>query len=206
MRFPKLQFRNGTKTPASRVLPFPAAPQLRTALLSELKCFDAIAFYSQSRWRQVDAYAPHILAGKTADLSAFAQMCFAGTCGAGTINTGVFALTEAGDDPLSDSTRLMLWRAFRAPVQEVFIDRSSGVLASECEARSGWHIRHRELRFNLQTSQIVLQKNGRTGNSVSTGLMASGLDGTCPCGDDAPLIRDIRRAQHRPSRVRAVSA
>src|SRR4051794_25955722 len=108
MRFPKLQFRNGTKTPMSRVLPFPAAPQMRIALLSDLRCFDAVAIYPPSRWRQLAAFVPHVLAGKTGDLGAFAEMCLAGTCDANTIDTAVFALTEAGDEPLSDATRLIL--------------------------------------------------------------------------------------------------
>jgi hypothetical protein len=121
------------------------------------------------------------------------------------LDTAVFNLTIVGRDPLSAAQREKLWRAFRVPVYEVLFDREAGILASECEAHEGWHVRNLQLRFDLQTGAIVFRKD-IAASPLSTGLTAAGLDGVCPCGDEAALLRAVRAIESRPLRVKAIGA
>jgi hypothetical protein len=205
MRFPKPWLRGKTCLSSSRSLPFPAGPHLRTALLGNRECFDAVATYPQVRWREISLFAPRVLAGTTSDLQAFAAGVFQNAWDVPSLDTAIFGLTNPGDAPLTTAQREQLWRAFHLPVYEVLFD-DRGVLASECEAHEGWHIRHSQLRFDLATGAIVIRKNGAAGNMLSTGLMADGLDGVCRCGDEAPLLRGVRALESKPVRVRAAGA
>ena len=206
MRFPKPWLRRKTCLSSNRSLPFPAAPHLRTALLGNRDSFDAVATYPHIRWREISSFGPQILAGTTADLQAFAAGIFDNAWDAPSLDTAVFNLTTPGQAPLTRAQRDQLWRAFHVPVYEVLFDDMAGVLASECEAHEGWHIRNSQLRFDLAGGAIVIRKNGASGSMLSTGLMADGLDGVCPCGDEAPLLRGVRALESKPVRVRAVVA
>jgi len=191
---------------SSRSLPFPAAPHLRTALLGELDCFDAVATYPEIRWRQLSSFSPQILAGTTDDLQAFAAGVFRGAWDVPSLDTAVFNLTAVGANPLAALQRDKLWRAFHIPVYEVLFDQDAGLLASECEARDGWHVRHNQLRFDMQSGAIVFRKNGVFASPLVTGLTAEGMDGVCACGDEAPLLRGVKAFQSKPLRVQAVGA
>jgi hypothetical protein len=190
---------------SGRFLPFPAAPHLRTALLGDVGCFD-VATYPEIRWRQLSAFAPQILAGMTQDLQTFADGVFRGVWNVPSLDTALFNLTGVGDHPLTLPQRDRLWRAFHVPVYEVLFDEHAGLLASECEAHEGWHIRHTQLRFDMQGGAILFRKNGVFASPLITGLTADGLDGVCACGDEAPLLRGVRRYQSKPLRVQAVGA
>lgn len=203
MRFTKPWGR--LKPSSSQPFPFPAAPHLRTALLSDIRCFDSVAIYPPVRWRSLSLFTPQILAGTTDDLQKYAQGIFRGEWD-GPVEIAIFNLTEAGRAPLSPSERDVLWRAFRAPVYEVLFDRHAGLLASECEAHEGWHVRHAQLRFDMRTGAIVFKKNGFASAALDTGLTAAGMDGMCACGDEAPLLRGIAEARSKPVRVRAAGA
>jgi hypothetical protein len=191
---------------SGRSLPFPAGPHLRTALLGDLDYFDGAAAYPEIRWRSVFSFAPQVLAGTTEDLAAFADGVFHGAWRAPLLDTAVFNLTAVGHEPLTQAQRDKLWRVFRVPVYELLFDREAGVLASECEAHEGWHVRNQQLRFDLQTGAIVFRRNGLAASPLATGLTAAGLDGVCPCGDEAALLRAVRAVESRPLRVIAVGA
>lgn len=191
---------------SGRSLPFPAGPHLRTALLGDLEHFDAAAAFPEIRWRSLSSFAPQVLAGTTEDLAAFAEGVFQGAWRAPSLDTAVFNLTAIGRNPLTAAQRDKLWRTFRVPVYELLFDREAGVLASECEAHEGWHVRNQQLRFDLQTGAVVFRKNGLAASPLATGLTAAGLDGVCPCGDETGLLRGVRAVESRPLRVKAVGA
>jgi hypothetical protein len=170
-----------------------------------LDYFDA-ATYPEIRWRELSSFAPQVLAGMTEDLENFAYGVFLGAWEAPPLDTAVFNLTVLGHDPITASRREKLWRAFRVPVYELLFDREAGVLASECEAHEGWHVRNKELRFDMQSGAIVFRKNGLGSSPLATGLTAAGLDGVCACGDEAVLLRGVKPAESRPLRVKAVGA
>jgi hypothetical protein len=151
-------------------------------------------------------FQPNILAGETNQLDSFASLVFQGRCDVATLDVAIFAFTMVGRDMISSLQRERLWRAFHVPIYELLVDRDAGVLAAECETHEGWHIRHRQLRFELQTGRIIFQKHGPAASPVSTGLMAGGLDGVCACGDDAPILRNIRPHSAKQTRARAAIA
>jgi hypothetical protein len=171
-----------------------------------LECFDAAAVFPECRWSQVPAFAPEVLAGEAAHLQAFAAEALRHRWKLDSVTVAVFALTCIGQKPLTTPQRESLWRVFRVPSYELLIDRETGLLAAECEAHDGWHVRHRQLRFDLQTGKVLFQKSSPTAVPLSTGLTARGLDSCCACGDEAPVLRGIQLQPARPVRTRAVSA
>jgi hypothetical protein len=171
-----------------------------------LEHFDAAATYPEIRWRYLFSFAPQVLAGTTEHLEAFADGVFEGLWQAPALDTAVFNLTTVGHIPITAAQRDKLWRAFRVPVYELLFDGNSGILASECEAHEGWHVRHQQLRFDLKSGAILFRNNGLGSSPLATGLTAAGLDGVCPCGDEAPLLREVRAIESRPLRVKAVGA
>ena len=136
----------------------------------------------------------------------FTDGVFRGAWDVPSLDTAVFNLTAVGQNPMTSPQRDKLWRAFHVPVYEVLFDEDTGLLASECEAHEGWHIRHTQLRFDMQSGAILFRKNGAFASPLITSLTADGLDGVCACGDEAPLLRGVRRYQSKPLRVQAVGA
>jgi len=191
---------------SGRSLPFPAAPHLRTALLGDLDCFDSVATYPEIRWRQISLFAPQVLAGRTGDLQKFADGVLRSEWELPSLDTAVFNLTALGHRPMTPAERDKLWHAFHVPVYEVLFDPDTGVLASECEAHEGWHVRHARLRFDMQNGAIIFRKNGLASSPINSGLTAAGLDGVCACGDEAPLLRGVKAIQSKPVRVKAAGA
>jgi hypothetical protein len=53
----------------------------------------------------------------------------------------VFPLRQASDPFLSERERDALWDLFEVPVYSLLIDRKGAVIACECEAQNGLHIR-----------------------------------------------------------------
>jgi hypothetical protein len=206
MRFPRPWAWSRTRAASSRTLPFPAAPNLRAALLGDLGCFEDVTVFAEHRWREVSLYEPNILAAEPATLAKFAEYVFHGVWENGSIDTAVFAITAIGKQPMTKEHRLVVWRAFRVPIYELLVDTDEGVLAAECEAHEGWHVYHPQLRFELQTGRILFQKHGLAASPIPSGLTADGLDGICACGGTAPLLRNVRRQQAEAIRVQAARA
>jgi hypothetical protein len=196
MRFLSLWPRSSERAPVGRFLPFPAAPRLRSALVGNSSGFKDVVAFPEDRWRDLPFFAPQLIAGELSYLLRLADHVFEQTLSFHSLDVAVFVLTRLGKGPLTASGRNTLWRAFRVPIYELYVDETDTVLASECEAHEGWHLRHPRLKFDLKTRQIVFQKHGLAANPVQTLLTADGLDSICPCGDDAPLLRSVRTVTH----------
>jgi hypothetical protein len=194
MRFPSLWQRSGERTPACQSLPFPATPKLRAALAGNSGRLKDVVTFPENRWRALPSFAPRVLAGELAFLLRLAGEIFEGTLEIPSVDVAAFVLTRLGGHPLLPVERDTLWRAFRVPVRELFVDEVNTVLAAECDAHEGWHVRHPRLKFNLRSQELLFQKHGLAANALQTGLVADGLDSICPCGDDAPLLRHVRAA------------
>jgi hypothetical protein len=156
--------------------------------------FEAAVSFPEGRWRTLKSFAPQILAGSFPDLQLLANAVFKDPTGYGGCELAVFTLVPLGQPPVSPRERNLLWRAFQVPIYEVLIDRDSSILAAECEAHDGWHLRHPDLRFDLRTSRVIMQRDGLQASPEETGYSAKGLDNFCGCGDPAPILREIRLA------------
>lgn len=192
MRFPRPSSWSRARSAASRTFPFPAAPHLRLALVGEFGSFPGTAIYPKERWRDLIPYEPNIIAGEPDILTNLAEYVFHGAWENPPVDTAIFPLITIGQGPMPEDQRLRVWRAFRVPIYELLIDADEGILASECEAYEGWHLRHPRLRFDLRTGKIVFQKYGLSASPIPTGLTADGLDGICGCGSASPLLRNVR--------------
>lgn len=192
MRFPRPRSWSRARAATSHTLPFPAGPHLRVAAVGEIGRFSGAAAYPQERWREVIPYRPNVIAAEPAILTNLAEYIFHGVWESPSVDTAIFPLIMMGQNPMPDEQRERIWRAFRVPVYELLIDADEGVLASECEAYDGWHVRHPQLRFDLKTGRIVFQKHGLWASPIPTGLTADGLDGICACGSESPLLRNVR--------------
>jgi hypothetical protein len=191
MRFPSL-WQRSERAPACQSLPFPAGPNLRAALAGNSGRLKDVVTFPENRWRALPSFAPQVLAGELPFLLRLANHIFDGTLEIPSLDVALFVLTRLGENPLLADQRNMLWRAFRVPVYELYVDESNTVLAAECEAHEGWHVRHPRLKFNLRSRELLFQKHGLAANPLQTGLMADGLDSICACGNDAPLLRHVR--------------
>jgi hypothetical protein len=61
-----------------------------------------------------------------------------------TLDTAIVVLTSTDDSPLADHHRDLLWHAFGVPVFEQLRRADGVVIASECEAHDGLHLRNSE--------------------------------------------------------------
>lgn len=186
---------------ACQTLPFPATPRLRSALAGNSGGFKNAVTFPEGRWREIPSFAPQIVAGEPPFLLRLADRVFEGSIVIHSLDVALFVLTRLGKTPVTAAQRNTLWRAFRVPIYELYVDETNTILASECEAHEGWHLRHPRLKFDLKTHQVLFQKHGLAAGPVQTALTADGLDSICPCGDDAPLLRHIRLSAVRKPRV-----
>lgn len=196
MRFLSLWPRSSERASAGRTLPFPAAPHLRAALAGNSSGFKDVVAFPEGRWRELTSFAAQVVAGELPYLLRLADRVFERKLDLHSLDVAVFVLTRFGKHPLTTNDRNTLWRAFRVPIYELYVDETDTILASECEAHEGWHLRHPRLKFDLKTRQVLFQKHGLAANPVQTSLTADGLDSICPCGDDAPLLRSVRSVTH----------
>jgi hypothetical protein len=162
------------------------------ALVGEFGWLPGTAIFPHERWRDLIPYRPNVIAGEPGVLANLAEYVFHGAWDDPSVDTAIFSLIGVGHSPMPEAQRLRIWRAFRVPIYELLIDADEGILASECEAYEGWHLRHPQLRFDLRTGKIVFQKHGLSASPIPTGLTADGLDGICACGAEAPLLRNVR--------------
>ena len=205
MRIPVQWRRTWQKTPEAHQLPFPATPHLRTALLGDGACFGELVAFPQARWRDLPAFDPQVLVGAAAVLLKAADLTFSGQLPLNTLDSAVFVLTQTGGRPLAETERNLLWRAFLVPVFELLVDRNGKLLAAECEAHDGWHLADLSLEILPEEEELLFQRRGVPGTEIATGLSAERPIAVCSCGNQAPLLRNIRLAK-APARLLAATA
>jgi hypothetical protein len=85
------------------------------------------------------------------------------------LDTAMVVLTSTEDSPLADHHRDLLWHAFGVPVFEQLRGTDGAVIASECEAHDGLHLRNSE-PFHMP-GEIVADH--------------------CACGLETPRLRSV---------------
>lgn len=178
----------GKKRPG-RALPFPAGPHLRMAQLAKTAGFDSVVAFPEECVSDLQSFKPQVLVAPAQALLAAARAIFAGDLSLESIDVAIFVLIQIGDTPVPPPERDLIWRAFRVPVYELYVDSASNLLASECEAHDGWHVRSPNVQFFLEGRELLLCCPHQP--PIRTGLTASCTDGRCACGDMAPLLRGV---------------
>lgn len=177
---------------AGRRLPIGNCPGMRIAQISGSKALDSAEMFPGGRWSQLAAFRPNALAGSASDLHRVVERIDLGTLELHSVDRCIFVLTEIGDRPLTDVTRVILWQRFGVPVYEMYVDGQQKILAFECEAHEGWHVLP-NARLTANAGELVYRSE--RGNLVRTGLLRALADDPCPCGRAGSRIVDAADMQ-----------
>lgn len=114
----------------------------------------------------------------------------------------VVAFTGVRYGYMSAADRDHFWRTFGVPVFEQLTGLDNDVLAEECEAHEGLHIRLQDAIFEFRGKELVVSSLSNFVHPVLR--LAIGLTGRleqsmCSCGKPGPRLMDLqpyRRAKH----------
>ncbi len=168
-------------------LPIIQTSKLRTAQLTAAASFEGAEAFPPERWRDLKTFAPNILIGPASALQRLMERMDLLTLELTSVDHAVFVLTEVGDKPVTDLTRVVLWQHFGVPVYELYLDSRGVLLASECEAQDGWHVES-GARFFLRDRELMVQS--APGGPVRTGLTRFLESAPCACGRSGTRILD----------------
>ncbi len=106
----------------------------------------------------------------------------------------VVAFTGVRHGTLTEADRELFWKSFRVPVFEQFLGLSNDLVAEECEAHEGLHVREEETILELRAGEVVFTPLGALSYPVLR--IASGCSGRperslCPCGRAGLRLLDI---------------
>lgn len=159
-------------------LPVLQTGSLKVAELSARCLFGGAQAFPAARWQEMSEFGPNVIAGAGAELQRLMERIDLGTLDLPTLDHAIFVLTELGDKPLSDATRVTLWQRFGVPVYELYLGPNRQMLAHECEALEGWHVEP-GAQFFLRAGHLALQTPGAL---YPTGLKSTLETTPCPCG------------------------
>ncbi len=159
-------------------LPVISGSKLRVAQLTAAMAFDGAKVFTAGSWRHLGAYGPQVLIASSSEYVRLMERMSLQTVDVKSVDHALFVLTAVGDRPVTEMMRELLWKRFGVPVYELYVDGSSRLLASECEAQEGWHLEN-GAEFNIEEGEIVLRSRGAV---IQTGLTGRKEDAVCPCG------------------------
>ena len=130
-----------------------------------------------------------------------ALRCMAGMAGPQRYPVVVFTGVRHGT--LTQADRELFWKSFRVPVFEQFLGLGNELVAEECEAHEGLHVREDQTIIELRAGELVftsLEALAYPMLRIATGCRALPERSPCPCGraglrlmDIAPIAK-VRRA------------
>jgi hypothetical protein len=182
-------------------IPVPISAETRVASLGRNKIQTGhMRRFSIERWPQIEAFQPHLLVGRTADLQRLGNLADAEIIDLSSVDTAILVTTGFGDTVISDVERVVLWQAFGVPVYEILLSADGHLLGCECEAHAGWHLEP-EARLGRKGSSVTLP-SGRGKRHL--GMMAQIETAQCDCGRNGPRI--VIDLQPRLVRILAATA
>lgn len=109
-------------------------------------------------------------------------------------NYPVVAFTGVRHGYLSDADRDLFWRTFGVPVFEQMTGVDNDVVADECEAHNGLHVRNTDAIFEFRGKELVVSSLSNLVHPVLR--LALGLTGRieaslCRCGKPGPRLMDL---------------
>jgi hypothetical protein len=132
----------------------------------------------------IEAFRPNVLLGQIAELEHLANLADAKVIDLSSVDTAILVTRNVGATATTDVQRVVLWQVFAVPVYELLLSDEGQLVASECEAHSGWH-----LEPGMQLENRLDQAH-----NLETSI--------CACGRTEPRIA----LEKRPYLVRAVRA
>jgi hypothetical protein len=135
-----------------------------------------------SGWRQKLGFRAETIAGP---LQALLRLVGSGEKLPASVRR-VVVHTGLGELLLSERTRETLWRAFELPVFEELRGSGGEVLAFECDAHAGLHLKKDSAIFEILDGELVVTSLAAMAYPVvrlRTGLKGTIERGPCPCGE-----------------------
>jgi hypothetical protein len=191
MRVPVGIRRFSCKRTEHRRLPFPASPNLRVAHVTATTSFDDVEAFSHERWGELGTYRPRILVGPASDLQRLAEQVELGTVDVRSVDHVVFVLTECGERPISDVSRVVLWQTFGVPVYELLVGADGILLACECQLQDGWHPQP-YATFSISNNELIAHLFRH--KALRTGLLGCIETAACPCGREGVRLMNVEAA------------
>lgn len=109
------------------------------------------------------------------------------------------AFSGGSYDPLNEEDREFLWRCFRVPVFEQLVGFRGEVLAEECEAHCGLHVREDAAIFEDYSGELVvtsLQTLRYPVIRLRTGMSGHLEHRPCGCGASSPRLVGVASWKH----------
>lgn len=172
----------------------PTVSSARTAVVGRpvrwspgVKQFPALAVEELWKWK------PDTLAARLDDLRSFAHPDRPRP-----LRNGLVVFTDVLQGPLTAAQCDRLWATFQVPVFEQFLGFEGELLAWECEAHHGLHVKESAARFEaMDGAHLVVSLLASRRFPVmrlATGLRGRLSTAPCPCGNRAPRLLDVQRA------------
>ncbi len=178
------------------------APARTAVLMPGFQQNARVRVFPEGAYDAVARFRPELLAASAPELRRIARLVKAGRLSLPSLNVGLVALTRAGERPLEQSGRDLLWSAFELPIYEQLLGPRHETLAAECGAHAGLHLLpDTPLEVKVQRGGVRVRMPG--GALLDFGLRARLDLGRCPCGLETPRLRELS-APH--PEVRAVAA
>ena len=167
---------------------YPLQPSPKILMLLE-------GFQRSGSIRNVFDLDPSGVAGARADTLAAPVSVLRAMAGiAGPQRYPLVAFTGVRHGTLTEADRDLFWKSFRVPVFEQFLGLSNELIAEECEAHDGLHVREEETIIELRAGELVFTPLGAVAYPVlriATGRTARQERTLCPCGRAGLRLMDI---------------
>jgi hypothetical protein len=187
--------------PEPRKLHYPIGARPRTAvLLNGFREGRGIRVLADNWSRKLKGYAPGVIAGPVGVLRALALALRDGRVKMVPLTHAVIAFTGIEHGLLRQQDRDLFWSIFQVPVFEQLRGLGGELLAMECEAHHGLHIRCDEALLEIEVShggpELIYTSMSNLEYPLlrlATGLAADVHPLECGCGDVTPRLTEIRR-------------
>lgn len=177
----------------------------RIALLGDpVEEAEDVCSFNYLTLEDLEEYRPAGLAGPVSRLVWLAREVLNEKVRLDSLCTAVIAFTGLRHGCLNAADRDLLWRAFQVPLFEQFRGFSRELLAAECDAHDGLHIRSDNAIFETASPDgeallTCLDCSDYTLLRMGTEMSARLETAVCGCGDSTPRLVEVR---DRPARQR----
>lgn len=158
---------NRSGAAAEFLSPLPV-PVRAAVLLAGFAETTAVRVFPDGWSREVEQYEPQLLAAPLAALRLIAARAASRRIWLGSLDSAVVAFTGPSEPCLTEGDRDFFWRVFQVPLFEQYLDAAGRLLAAECDAHQGLHLRRR--------GTAVADLDGRIETAP------------CPCGRPGPRL------------------
>ena len=187
-----------------RRLTLPAAagtPRIAQVTLPEA-LFEKARYFAPRRASGLEEFSPQLVIGSATHLATLARAVHAGELKFPALRFAAYSIIGCRDTLLRPNARAELWQVLGVPVYEVLLDADNFPVATECEAREGWHIED-GVTFSNQAGQLWFRWK-RSRRPQGTGLTGTIESAVCACGRPGKRVVDVDLDFRDPLRRQAV--